>query len=368
MSPVTQHSTLPHRRGEADAANYKKRVGRQARDWIKKNVGKQDIVTGQGKVKVPVKGTKRYRFILDRGPQGEGEAEGGAGLGPGEEEYEVWLDMEEVEEMLFEELDLPRLKPKKEMDAAATDIKWDTHAVVGPQIDKKATLRRNLKRNASKGKVKVGNFNKDDLRYTSYHEKPKPKSKAVVFLMMDVSASMGEFHKRIARLFFFWTVRFLRRRYDNVDVRFIAHTSEAREVTEAEFFGRVQSGGTMVSSAYRMAQRMVNEEYPLTDWNVYLLHASDGDNWEVDNEEVFKAIKELCQLSQLVGYLEIRQSQAASLFGSSHPHWSTLMDDLGEKREELGEEFMLTHVKSDKDIWGALKHFFAKEDVQSYVA
>lgn len=367
MSPVTQHSTLPHRRGEADAANYKNRVRRQIAEHLKKNVGKEDIVTGEGKIKVPIKGTKKYRLILDRGKKQDEEGPR-AGLDPGEEEYEVWLDMNEVEEMLFQELDLPRLKPKKEQDASTTDVKWDTHAVQGPQIDKKATLRRNLKRNAARGKVEVGKFQKEDLRYTSYHEKPRPKSKAVIFLMMDVSASMGEFHKRIARLFFFWTVRFLRRRYDNVDVRFIAHTSVAKEVSEQEFFGRVESGGTMVSSAYRLAQQMIGEEYPLQDWNVYLLHASDGDNWQVDNEEVFKTIKQLTQVAQLVGYLEIKEPRRLALFGGNSPGWSTLLEDLGERRAELGKEFMLTHVSSDKDIWPALKYFFAKEDVQSYVA
>lgn len=365
--PVTQHSTLPHRRGESDASNYKQRVRRQVADHMKKNVGKEDIVTGQGKVKVPVRGTRKYRLIHDRGPQSDGSGQGpNAGLDPGEEEYEVWLDMDEVEELLFEELDLPRLKPKKEVDTSTTDTKWDTHAVQGPQIDKKATLRRNLKANAARGKPEIGNFRKDDLRYTSYHETPRPKSKAVIFLMMDVSYSMGEFHKRIARLFFFWTVRFLRRRYDNVEVRFIAHTSEAKEVTEHEFFNRVESGGTQVSSAYAMALRMIKEEYPLTDWNVYLLHASDGDNWQTDNLEVFKLIKQLTRVSQLVGYLEIKEPQRMQLFGGGGTNWSTLMDDLGAKRKELGEEFMLTHVKSDSEIWPALKHFFGKEDVVSY--
>lgn len=369
--PVTQHSTLPSRRGEADATNYKQRVRRQISDHLKKNVGKENIVTGQGKIKVPVKGGKQYRFIHDRGPQGDGNGNGqgdgegngrDAGLGPGEEMYEVWLDMAEVEEMLFEELELPRLKPKKEMDAQNVDIKWDSYALQGPNIDKKATLRRNLRRNAAQGEVKIGNFDKTDLRYSSYHEKPKPKSKAVVFLMMDVSGSMMEFHKRIARLFFFWTVRFLRHRYDTVDVRFIAHTAEAKEVTEDQFFNRVESGGTKVSSAYRLAEDMIHQYYPTQDWNIYVLHASDGDNWQLDNQECFDSIQALCKICALVGYLEIKEPGRGAWAG-----WSTLLDDLGAKRDELGEEFMLTHVKDDSDIWTAIKHFFAKDNVQEYV-
>lgn len=374
--PVTRPTGLPHRRGEADAQNYKQRVRKQITEHLRKKIGEEDIITGQGKIKVPVKGTKKYRFILDRGPQGNGSGNGngpgrgqgpGAGLGPGEEEYEVWLDMEEVEAMLFAELDLPRLKPKKE-EVVVTDYKFDTYAVKGPQLDKKATLRRILKRNAAQGNPGLNTIEKDDLRYISYHDKPRPKSKAVVMLMMDVSGSMGEFHKRIARLFFYWTVKFLRYRYDNVEVRFIAHTSEAREVTEHEFFNRVESGGTMVSSAYRLAQELQKKHYPQSDWNIYVLHASDGDNWQLDNQECFAAIRELCRVASLVGYLEIKEPMRTNLWGgTSMPAWSTLLDDLGQRRNELGEEFMLTHVASEQDIWGSLKYFFAKENIESSV-
>lgn len=366
--PVTKPTGLPSRRGEADAQNYKQRVKRQITEHLKKKIGEEDIVTGEGKVKVPIKGSKRYRFILDRGPQnsGPGQGAGGAGQGEGDEEYEVWLDMEEVEEMLFAELDLPRLKPKKE-EVEVTDYKFDTHAVKGPQIDKKATMRRILKRNAAEGDPGLKTIKKDDLRYMSYHDRPRPKSKAVVFLMMDVSYSMGEFHKRIARLFFYWTVKFLRYRYDNVVVRFIAHTSEAKEVTEHEFFNRVESGGTAVSSAYRLAAELQHQHYPQEDWNIYVLHASDGDNWTLDNVEVFDAIKGLTKVASLVGYLEIKQAQP-HLFGYNMPTWSTLLEDLGNRRKELGEEFMLTHVSTEKDIWGSLKYFFAKEDVEEAAA
>lgn len=360
---VTKPAGLPQRRGERDAYHFKQRVRRQITEHLRKRIGEEDIITGEGKIKVPVKGTKQYRFILDRGMRGGGglgDGSGGetAGQGPGEEMYEVWLDMDEVEEYLFAELDLPRLKPKKE-EISVTDYKFDTYAVKGPQVDKRATLRRRLKRTAAQGHPGVGGFDKDDLRYISYHDKPRPKSKAVVMLLMDVSGSMGKTHKRIARLFFYWTVRFLRRRYDSVEVRFIAHTTEAKEVNEHEFFNRVESGGTVISSAYRLAQKLQRESFPQNDWNIYVLHASDGDNWRLDNEECFKAIRELSRVASLVGYLEIRPHGK---------HWSTLMDDLGERRKELGEEFMLTRIQNEPDIWPSLKLFFAKEDVQAYAA
>jgi uncharacterized protein len=357
---VTKPAGLPQRRGEKDAHHYKQRVRRQITEHLKKKIGEEDIITGEGKIRVPVKGTKRYRFILDRGLRGgPGGGQGGQpGLGPGEEMYEVWLDMEEVEEMLFQELDLPRLKPKKE-EISTEDYKFDSYAVKGPQVDKRATLRRRLKRTATQGNPSVGGFDNDDLRYISYHDKPHPRSKAVIFLMMDQSGSMMKEHKRIARLFFYWTVQFLRKRYDAVEIRFIGHTTEAKEVTEHEFFNRVESGGTMVSSAYRLAQQLQQDYFPQNDWNIYVLHASDGDNWSLDNKECFKAISELCRIASLVGYLEIRP------YGK---RWSTLMDDLGERRKELGEEFMLTQINNEADIWNSLKLFFKRENVENYVA
>jgi sporulation protein YhbH len=366
--PVTRGSSLPSRRGEADAQNYKQRVKKQIQEHLKDKIGGEDIITGEGKLRVPIKGNKRYRFILDRGKKGDGEGNGPgrgrAGNEPGEEEYEVWLDMEEVEQMLFGELDLPRLKPKQEADIHSSEYKFDTYALKGPQIDKKATLKRILERNAIQGKPGVHDIEKDDLRYISYREKPMPKSKAVVFLMMDVSGSMGDFHKQIARLFFYWTVRFLRFRYDTVEVRFISHTTEAKEVSEHEFFGRVESGGTMVSSAYKLAKELQHRHFPVDDWNIYVLHASDGDNWALDNEDTFQAIKDLCKVCSLVGYLEIKQSHSNLMWANSQ---SKLFEVLGERAKELGEVFMVRRVSDAKQIWPALRHFFAKERIEDSV-
>src|SRR5436189_5416229 len=103
--------------------------------------------------------------------------------------------------------------------------------------------------------------------------------------LMDVSGSMGEFKKYIARSFFFWMVRFLRTKYDNVDIVFISHHTEAREVTEEQFFTQGESGGTVVSSAYQLALDIIKLSYPPADWNIYPFHFSDGDNYLSDNDE-----------------------------------------------------------------------------------
>jgi hypothetical protein len=182
-------------------------------------------------------------------------------------------------------------------------------------------------------------------------------------MMMDVSGSMTDKHKQIARLFFYWTVRFLRFRYDMVEVRFISHTTEAQEQTEHEFFNRVESGGTMASSAYRLAQKLQRDHYPIEDWNIYVIHASDGDNWELDNTEVFDAIKALTQFCSLVGYLEIKVAAPYSWYSAI----STLWESLGSRRKELGDSFLVHKVTTEKDIWGALKYFFKPEGVEDSV-
>lgn len=270
--------------------------------------------------------------------------------------------MKEVEEMLFAELALPRLKPKKETDAEVADIKFDTIAVKGPQIDKKATMRRHLLRTSATGDE---DFDKDDLRYMSYREKPRPKSKAVVFMAMDVSGSMGQHEKQIARLFFYWTVRFLRFRYDTVDVRFISHTTEAKEVNEHEFFNRVESGGTMVSSAYRLVEQIQQQRYPTDDWNIYVLHASDGDNWQLDNDDVFESIERLCKVASLVGYLEIAHGENNLFWGQSVR--SHGLQAVLNKKGSPGLEFTSSLVHNEKDVWGALRHFFRTEEIDDSV-
>jgi sporulation protein YhbH len=370
---VAKRQGIPTGQGERDSQHHKARVRKQITKHLKEAIGGEDIITApaDGKIRVPVKGSKRFQFIYDRGKgnggggSGDGDGPGGNGAGtePGAEDYEVWLDQKEMEDMLFAELALPRLKPKKETDAEVSDIRFDTIAIKGPQIDKKATMRRHLLRTSATGDE---DFEKDDLRYMSYREKPRPKSKAVVFMAMDVSGSMGPHEKQIARLFFYWTVRFLRYRYDTVDVRFISHTSEAREVTEHEFFNRAESGGTMVSSAYQLVERMQKNQYPTDDWNIYVLHASDGDNWEIDNKEVYESIQRLCKVSSLVGYLEIAH-QAGSWMNWGQSVRSSALTNMLKAKGSPGPEFLTSRVENEREIWGALKYFFAKEEVDTAV-
>jgi sporulation protein YhbH len=377
--PVTGDTGLPQDAGRRDALHHRDRLRRKLAQQLRERIGEEDIIASgpEKKVRVPVRGTRKWQFILDRGGgkgvgQGDGEpgdvlgppgigdgsGGGGAGTGLGEELYEVWLDMEDVEELLFSELQLPRLKPKRGADVDATETVYDDIARRGPQLDKKATLRENLLRNAKRGELGLGGIDKADLRYRSYRELPKPRDKAVIVLAMDVSGSMDADRKRMARLFFYWCVQFLRSRYAQTEIVFVAHTTEAREVTEHEFFSRTESGGTKVSSAFEAAERIQRERYPADDWNVYVLHVSDGDNFAADNARTLEIIHRLAQICSLIGYLEVDPGGRGASYKLSNFFASEAADLDG---------FVFAAAGDDRALWPALRRFFAREGVEGSV-
>jgi uncharacterized protein len=375
---VVGDSGLPHDAGRRDALHHRQRLRRKITEQLKERIGEEDIIAAgpEKKLRIPVKGTKRWQFILDRGKgkgvgQGDGEpgdvlgppggkgSPGEAGTEPGEEMYEVWLDMEDVEELLFSELHLPRLRRKPGGNTWESETVYDDIARKGPLVDKRSTLRANLARNARAGKARVGDVDRDDLRYVSYREQPKPRHRAVVFCVMDISASMGTKRKRMARLFFYWCVQFLRRRYDEAEVVFIGHTTEAVELTEQEFFGRVESGGTRVSSAYELVARIQRDRFPAREWNAYVLHTSDGDNFTADNQLTLELIERLARDCSLVGYLEVDGTTPASAYKLSAFFDRTAGDVPG---------FVWATAADDRELWPALKRFFARDEVTEAVA
>ena len=380
---VVEESGLSRDEGRRDALHHRERVRRKITEQLRERIGEEDIIAAgpEKRIRVPVKGTRRWRFILDREldhgvGEGEGEpgqvigppgdqlpATGEPGLEPGDELYEVWLDMEDVEELLFSELELPRLKPKQQASAEATEVVFDDLARRGPRIDKKATLRETLARNARRGRTRLGGIEKADLRFLSYRERPQPRHKAVIFLAMDVSGSMDADRKRMARLFFYWCVQFLRRRYEQTEIVFIAHTTEAREVTEEEFFGHAQSGGTRVSSAFEEIERIQRERFPSEDWNVYVLHVSDGDNFTADNPHALELIERLTRACALLGYLEVDPARRSARWGGAAYKLSSFYEEHGGALDG----FVFAEASDDRELWPALKKFFVKEGVEAAV-
>jgi uncharacterized protein len=247
-------------------------------------------------------------------------------------------------------------KAKKEMPSKTTKFTEIRRSGVMSNLDKRRSILENIRRNAKEaGAAKIGNFKKEDLRFKTWEEDIRYESNAVVIAMMDISGSMGEFKKYIARSFYFWMVRFLKTKYDNVKIVFISHHTEAKEVTEEQFFTQGESGGTVVSSAYKLALSIIKERFPATDWNIYPFHFSDGDNYYSDNDEAVRLADELIKTCNLFGYGEIGEEGASSYRRSSGALLSLYKDHLKNK-----DRFIGVRIDDKEDVYPALKEFFGK--------
>jgi uncharacterized sporulation protein YeaH/YhbH (DUF444 family) len=199
------------------------------------------------------------------------------------------VSIDELAEVLGEALELPKIEPKGGTNIVAQKDKYTSIRTVGPDSLKhfKRTYKQALKRTIS-----MGHFNpsspvilpiKHDMRYRSWSTSHVPQSNAVVIYMMDVSGSMGEAQKEIVRIESFWINTWLKSQYKGIETRYIIHDASAKEVDEHTFFHTRESGGTMISSAYKLAWDMISRDYPPSDWNIYPFHFSDGDNWSSED-------------------------------------------------------------------------------------
>jgi sporulation protein YhbH len=270
--------------------------------------------------------------------------------------------VDELAALIFEDLQLPFLEDKAKKAVPSKTTRFDEIRRTGvmANLDKRRMILENIRRNAREARVpRFGNVRKEDLRFKTWEETNRYESNAVVISMMDVSGSMGEFKKYIARSFYFWMVRFLRTKYDNVEIVFISHHTEAKEVTEEQFFTQGESGGTVVSSAYQLALDIVRERYSPRDWNVYPFHFSDGDNYYSDNEEAVRLADEMIQTCNLFGYGEIGEEGGAGYRRSSGALLSIFNDRLKNK-----ERFIGVRIDDKEDVYPALKQFFGRRGIE----
>jgi len=371
------------RKGQIDQERHKERV----REAIKKNLGSivsnESIILSDGKrvVKVPIRSLDEYKFRYDyrkkkhvgtgdgdtkvgdvigrEGQPGDAGGKGpGAGDKPGQDYFEADVDIDEIAKLIFEDLHLPYLeeKAKQAVQSKTTKFTEIRRSGILANLDKRRSIVENIKRQAREtGSARLGPFKKEDLRYKTWEEQVTYESNAVVIAMMDVSGSMGEFKKYIARSFYFWMVRFLKTKYDHVRIVFISHHTEAKEVTEEQFFTQGESGGTVVSSAYRLALETIGERFPPGDWNIYPFHFSDGDNYYSDNDEAVKLADELISTCNLFGYGEIGEEGASSYRRSSGALLSIFKDRLKNQ-----ERFVGVRIDDKEDVYPALKDFFGK--------
>jgi hypothetical protein len=287
---------------DRDLGRFRDIVKGRVRKDLRKHMSSQELVGKQGKkmvsIPIPQIGIPRLRYgPNDKGVgQGEGEGEGGqgqqAGEAPGEHALEVELTIEELAEILGEELQLPRIEPKGQASTSTLKRVYKGITRIGPESLRhtKRTFRQALKRTVASGTWHPHDPRiipiKDDRRYRAAIPEVEPRSAAVLIYMMDVSGSMGQEQKDIVRAEAFWLDAWITRFYDDVESRFIIHDAAAREVDRDTFFRTRESGGTLISSAYKLAVELVEKHYPVEDWNIYLFHFSDGDNWSSADTKV----------------------------------------------------------------------------------
>lgn len=374
---VSQHDWSLHRKGEQDQKRHHEKIKEAIQNKLPEIISEESIVTSDGKktVKIPIRSLNEYkiRYNDDKNRHvgsGDGDSEVGdvvaqgqdketargdsqgkplAGDEPGIDYYEVDVEMVDIEEALFENLALPDLKEKEASKMTIEDFTFNDirkQGLVG-NIDKKRTILEALKRNARKGFPSITPITNDDLRFKTWNDIEKPHSNAVVLAMMDTSGSMGRFEKMVSRSFFFWMTKFLRHKYNHVDICYIAHHTQAKVVSEEEFFTKGESGGTICSSAYEMALELIETKYNPTEYNIYPFHFSDGDNLSTDNQNCLNLVEQLMQLSNIFGYGEV----------NAYRKYSTLMNAYRHIEHRKFRHYIL---RGKEDIYHALKRFFKK--------
>lgn len=378
MSIFKEHKTIADR-SASDRRRHKDKIEKAIREGIHHIVADESIIgetDGKKKFRVPVKGIKEYKFVygsngenkqvgsapgkdVKRGQKiGESDQQGGgkpqkAGKDKGEEYYDVEITLEELAAYLFDELQLPELQKRQLANIQTEKLKRKGYRSDGilPRLDKKKSAIARIKRMKAAGydpeKAEEGesfSFHEDDLKYRHFKMTPKPCTNAVIFFLMDVSGSMTQDKKFLARSFFFLLYQFIRTKYDTVDVVFITHDTEAREVEEKEFFTEATSGGTIASTALTLTSEIIDKRYHPSSWNIYMFQASDGDNFSSDNQKFLEEAAKLSQICQLYGYCEIEPER----YYNSDKLMTTLQPLTGPKVRTV-------RVVEKSDVWPAFQ-------------
>ncbi|WP_219118191.1 DUF444 family protein [Janthinobacterium sp. UMAB-56] len=365
---------------------------RGARDWLRHNqkvrdavqahlpelIATSDLIDGpqQRTVQVPMRLLEHARFQLAPARnsvgagQGDGKpgdilrvahavATGGAGAqgeggnGEGEVRLLVEFPLDDILDWLWDAFELPHLKPRHL--GAIDDVRLvrsglDRHGARS-RLDRRRTAKEAIKRRALQAQPVP--FTNDDLRYHQMQPQPRPSTNAVVFFVLDVSASVAQAERKLAKSFFFFALQGLRRRYARVETRFIAHTTRAWEFSEAEFYQVNGIGGTLASSAFRLSRELLQEHYAPGRYNAYLFYASDGENFSEDRAAASLALRELAALLNYMGYVETVPGAPRSL--------ETEMHSVCAEQHRRGLPLHSSILNKNDDIWAAIRTFFQHE-------
>jgi len=334
-------------------------MGGEDKVWVKADRLKEPQIhhsSAQGERDHVLPGNKQYEQgdKIKRPPSGGGKRGAQAAEdGDGTDAFQFALSQEEFLDIFFDDLELPDLLRKQMKSADSFTQVRAGHAISGsiPNLNLKRTMQNSLARRIAlkrprpadiaeaeaeletlaldeterreellaqlelhqRRSRRIAFIDPVDVRYNRFELVPQPMTSAVMFCLMDVSGSMTEHMKDLAKRFYKLLYLFLSRRYKNVQIVFIRHTHQAREVDEETFFMSTETGGTVVSTAFEEMQRVVAARFPLNQWNIYAAQASDGDNVPSDNSKVSALLKQkILPMCQYFAYIEVKNQDGLS--------------------------------------------------------
>ena len=362
---------------ESDLNRFRKIVRGKIKQELKKYIASGDLVGKQGKksITIPLPRIDIPRFSFGSSEksgvgQGEGNVgdevssgnpqpgKGNAGDSQGEHSLEVDVTLEDLATMLSEELELPNIENKGQKNIEENEVRYSGIIKQGPESlhHFRRTYKVALRRTISSGEYDPDDPIvvpiKDDKRYRSFSIVKKPVANALIIYMMDVSGSMGDEQKEVVRLTSFWLDTWLSNQYKGLERRFIIHDATAKEVDQDTFYRTKESGGTLISSAYKLAIKIIEENFSPNEWNIYLFHFSDGDNWSGnDTAECMSLMQEkILPISNLFCY-----GQVESRYGSGQ-----FLRDLTKQFGENHDLVTTAQIKDRDAIMSALKVFLGK--------
>jgi uncharacterized sporulation protein YeaH/YhbH (DUF444 family) len=360
---------------------------RGARDWLRHNdkvraavrdklpeliAGSELLPSADRTVQVPVHFLEHARLRLRDADQSEGvgqgagkpgdqlvqpndgtQSKGAGGNEQGGYQFILELKIDDIVDWLWEELKLPNLKVK------SGAVQYDDYTREGwsrrgvrSRLDRRRSLKEALKRRSVQQEAPP--FTNDDLRYRQLALRRRPATEAVVYFAMDVSSSMTEHDRKLAKTFFFWVVQGLRRQYTHLETVFVAHTVEAWEFPEQEFFQVSGSGGTVASTAFRKVLDIATERYDPGRFNTYVFYASDGANFHNDREAAQAALMELGKFANYIGYVETASVAQQPLQSET----SLLFEQLEAATHAAGRHAL----SSPESVWDAIRAFFSRRE------
>lgn len=361
----------------ADRDRFRQIVHNRIRGDLKKYIANGSIIAQKGKdrVNIPIHSINMPRFTFNDKDQGgtgqgkgqpgdpidggEGEGEGSgkkAGDGTAEHEFETDVSLEELANILGEELELPRIENKGKKAIESDSNRYNSIRKFGPDGLRhfKRTYKEALKREIASGSYVPGQAfvpRKEDKRFRASNVVQDAVANAVIIYMMDVSGSMGDEQKEIVRLTSFWINTWIKRHYKGLENVYIVHDTEAKVVDENTFFRTKEAGGTTISSAYELCAQVIDSKYSPNDWNIYVFHFSDGDNYgDEDNHKSIAILRDkIIPASNMFAY-----GQTDSSYGSGQ--FMPIVVQAFEKEEKVA----VASIRSKDDILVAIKAFLSK--------